>query len=539
MGNWTSRGAIGAGILLLNAGSVYGQDTVGDLPSASLEVEQYYTDNVFFSRPLYDQRRLDDWVTVVRPRVEYNHAFQNGYLNLGTSAAIGRYATYSSENYIDLNLWADGQYRFDPMTAAVWNLGLSREHKSRNSIEPSDQIGAEPTVYWHSTAQAAIARRLGDNRIQFGATYDGYDYLDVDALLRPFVVNQDDRDRDMFTLGGRHTWGLGEGRSVYFENIADLRQYRTAFDDNGFDRDSSGLRSILGLQTRLGENGRGEIFGGVLYHDFSDPRFDTVVTPDFGARYSWQSEGALVEADLRRSIEETTIAGASSYLRTAAQVRLRQDLGDGVRVYGGLGFADLDFQNSSRRDEVSNFWIGIRKYLTPHFYIDGEAAFQDLDSTDPVNDYTEARFMARLGIDSQRAFEPDDARGGIAFSGFYVGAGGEISHLGTMLDGPRQNTKGSLTSDFGGFGPGGFLLAGWGADIGSTYVGLEAISASRGRTGTTRGCREGGYSRSLRTIASESRCWLGDGSATVPYSTGEPASARPSSRPTTQPQGQV
>jgi opacity protein-like surface antigen len=477
LGAWRSSLA-GVCLLCLATNSVHAQEPggSGELPIASLEVEQYFTDNVFFSRPLFDQERLHDWVTVVRPRLGYKHTFKDGSINLGASAAIGLYSTYTSENYVDLDLSASGQYRFDPLTTAVWGLGLTRGHEPRSSIEPSDQIGTEPTTYWQTNAYAAIARRLENGRVQFGVTYDGYDFSDVGTVLPPFVVNQDDRDRDIFTVGGRYTRDVGDGQSLFAENIVDLRKYRTNFDDSGFTRDSYGLRSTAGFQRTLGENARIELFGGVLYHDFSDTRFDTIVAPDFGGKYSWEANGTSVVADIQRTLEETTLADVSSYLRTTARVQLRQDVTDDLRIYGGLAYADLDFQGNGRRDAVTNVWIGARKYLTPYFYAGAEASFEELDSSDPTNDYTETRIMARLGVDSQRAFERKDSphKSADTSSGFYVGAGAELASLGTMLDGPRQSTNGSLTADFGAFGAGGYALAGWGTDINSTYLGVEA-----------------------------------------------------------------
>lgn len=441
---------------------------------ATLEVDRYYTDNVYFSRPLFTQRRLDDWVTVVKPSVGYRHEFDKGRVNLNAYAEIGRYSRYSSEDYEDYGISADGRHIFSPTTLAVWGAGLARGHEARNSLEPSDLVGTNPTEYWKGSAYGAIAHRFGDDTVKLGFTYDRYDYDDARTTVFPFTVNQDDRDRDMATLGARYTHALSETSRVFAEGTLDWRDYRSAADDNGFTRDSHGLRAALGWQGDLGQNASVELFGGVLYQDFSDGSFDSILAPDFGARYSWQEGGTSLDAQLSRSLEETTLSGTSSYLKTTGRVQARQDLPGNLRVYAGLAVSDLDFRDSSRRDLLTDIWLGARRYLSPNFFIGAEAAFQESESTVATNDYTETRIMARVGIDTAGAYDPEASSLPWGWSGIYVGAGGEITHLGTMMDGPRQNSNGSLTADFGAFGLAGRVIAGWGGDIGNTYLGFEA-----------------------------------------------------------------
>ena len=219
------------------------------------------------------------------------------------------------------------------------------------------------------------------------------------TTVAPYTINNDDRDRGMTTFGARYTHPLAEGTRIFTEGTLDWRNYRHTPDDNGYDRDSLGGRANVGLQQDIGENARAELYGGLIYQNYQDFRFANVVAPDFGGRYTWQQNGTSVEARLERSLEETTLAGVSSYLQTTASLNLSQDLANRIRLYGGVSLADLDFQDSSRTDELTNLWIGARKYLTPRFYVGAEAGFEERDSSDPAEDYTATRIMARVGID--------------------------------------------------------------------------------------------------------------------------------------------
>lgn len=465
--------------LLAGASAGHAQDAAEPY-FAALEVAQYYTDNVFFGRPYFPangtyQRRLGDWITVIKPTLGYRHNYEGGFIGLEASARIGRFARYTSENYVDLDFSARGRHNFSPDTIGVWGLGLSRAHEARNSLDPSDLIGISPTTYWHGSAFAALSHRSGDNVYKLGVTYDGYDYRDVATPLAPFIVNQDDRDRHMVTIGGRYTRQMDNGSAFYVDGTADIRAYTSPQDDNGFNRDSAGTRLSAGWQTDIGENGRLELYGGLVFQDFSDPRFETVVAPDYGALYSWRDNGFGLTAEIRRSLDETTLAGASSYLRTTAALSVQQDLPGNMRLFGGISVADLDFQGIDRRDMLTNAYVGLRKYYTSNLYFGAEASFAENDSSDAANDYTETSIMARIGVDSAgRPSANDDGGAGLEGRGLYFGLGAEIGLNGTMLGGPRQNTNGSLIADFGDFRPAGRLIAGWGAGIGATYLGVEA-----------------------------------------------------------------
>ncbi len=124
--------------------------------TASFGVNEYYTDNVFYSRPTWHDNafepRRGDWVTVFLPALNYRLEREGHRINLGGSAEIGRYATYGSENYEDFRLYSNGVHRLDPMTLAVWGLSVAREHEPRNSTDPVAQTGPVPPVYWNTAS---------------------------------------------------------------------------------------------------------------------------------------------------------------------------------------------------------------------------------------------------------------------------------------------------------------------------------------------------------------------------------------------------
>ena len=446
--------------------------TTRPLVTASMMVNQYYTDNVFYVRPLWFEPRREDWVTVFLPSLNYRFENSREVVNLGGSAEIGRYATYGTEDYEDFALYANGTHRINELTRAAWGTRVARDHEPRNSIEPSVAIGPVPPVYWWISQYGAVSRQFGDNTVKVGFTFDRYDFVDSGGFDYKF------RDRNMVTTGARLTHQRSESTSVYAEGTLDFRDYDF---DNLFlrpDRDSRGVRAALGWQEYLGDVVDLELYGGVIYQTFDSELFDDVVAADYGGDLSWQPMlGTSISIRAQRRLEETTLFDTSSYLATSVSLQFEQIIKDDFRIYSGVAASMFEFQGTAREDQLTNAWIGFRKYVTPTVFIGGEAAYEERESNTPVNDYAEARIMARIGIERDDTLidENISVTCGIDNAELYFGTRGGVTSLMTLLDGERQpGQNGNLTTDFGDFGLTGDLVGGLGLDIDRWYVGLEA-----------------------------------------------------------------
>jgi hypothetical protein len=305
----------------------------------------------------------------------------------------------------------------------------------------------------------------------------------------------------MVTAGARFSADFGESSRLYLEGSFDGRQYVDPVDDFGFDgirwerapswagSEISARRSTPSLWRRHSAEFRGS-------------RFSDVVAPDYGGQLRWTPQpGTVVRAQAGRTLEETTLPGVSSYLRTTASLNVSQLVRDDLRLYGGASAAMLDFQDAGREDQIVSAWLGVRKYVAPRVFIGAEAAYQERESNEPTNDFTENRIMVRAGVESGPAYDEAALAAAPAFAmpSVYLGLRGGVSSLVSMLDGPRQHGQdGSLTADFGDLGWTGTLLA---ASVPSSAAGISVsrlMAGSARRTGITVGCQAAGCSRSSR-----------------------------------------
>ncbi len=437
--------------------------------TAGLVVTEQFNDNIFATRAL----KVPDGITVVSPAVNMRLRDASGELNFGGTAEFSFYAAHPDENTQDFELYANGRYRAGADVLLLAGAGYDRKHDDRSS--PDDALGQRPTIYYVARAYAAAQTKSGATTLKLGATFDNLDFEDASGFAG--TINNDDRDRNVVTAGFRVSYDVTRRDQVYAALSYDGRHYRTDFDDAGFARDSDGVRASVGIRSKLTDALDGEVYGGWIYQSYDDARFDNVSSPDFGGRLIWTPlAGLSVEANAERSLMETTLVGASGYLQTHASLSFVQWIRPDVRLNGGVGYYDNEYQDLARRDNIFEAWAGIRRYVSPHVYLGVNYAFTSRDSTDIRESYDQSVVMVRLGRTQDPAYTASEISDPSVperrHTGAYVGVKTGLVTTETKLEGPRGN-GGDLQADFGDHGivGGGFL--GYGMAIGKWHLALE------------------------------------------------------------------
>ena len=441
---------------------------LGERLNGGVVVTEVINDNIFSTRA----QKETDFITVIAPWLDLSLGDSDARVTLGASAEIGAYAENSSEDYQDYRFYADGRYRIAPGFLLFGNVSHEHEHEDRGS--PDDVNGTRPTEYDATRAIAAVLKRFGQTSVKLGATYAHYDFDDTGP------INNDDRDREHLTAGARVEHSLNNATRIFGEFTYDTRQYRLALDDNGFNRDSDGIRAIAGVSHRFAPGLDGQLYAGWIYQDYEDGLLRNVSTPDVGGRLNWRpADGTSVLFRAERTVEETTVNGASSYVRTALSFGWRQWLDQDLRADAGASYSVNDYWGLQRTDHVFGLNLDLRKYLTPHLFVGAGYAFEGRQSNDIIQNYDQSKFMVRFGAELQPAYsETQQAAQALGTSSdggpgaFYLGVQTGLATIGTDLEGPR-GAGGSLQSDFADHGVAGSLFAGYSRDVSNWYLGLE------------------------------------------------------------------
>ena len=439
-------------------------ETVVDI---QLDLAAGYTDNLFATR----SNEVDDLLFVARPELHVTRTDADSQLRLRGEGELGRYQEHESENYDDWLIGIDGRLRTSPDLSLVGGAHYRWEHESRQSPEAQD--GSEPTRYEMLHAFGGANIGSGSLILRPAAILDRFDFRDVPA--DGAVINNDDRDRTQIELGARLSQRMSKGTHLFLQGTWNSRDYRQRVDDFGFDRSSSGGSLNIGVRKVFSPNLNGELFVGYLDQDYSDPRLASVRALDFGATLDWTAPAGLgLALQLDRSIEETTLPGASSYLLTTGSLTLKASPHASVEAGLTLAGSLYDYRGDPRTEFVTSSDLWVRRWLTSRLYAQLDYAFAQRTSNAAGFDFDENRLLLRIGA----AFRSHDSAAGsppsfdaTAPGGAYLGVFAGHGVLVTGLDGPRG--QGSNTADFGGTGPAAGLVGGYGLTSGNAYFGGE------------------------------------------------------------------
>jgi len=434
---------------------------------AGLTLAEEFTDNVFAT----SNYKKSDFITVFTPWVDLSVQARDYDLSFGANAEIGRYSKYSSENYNDYSLNADGRFRLNNGMFAFGGLDYAQEHEDR--VSPDSENGLEPTKYNETSGYFGLGGRVNGNSFRLGVNLLGLDFDNTPAAGGTTIDN-DDRDRKEAEIGGRIGVAQIANGEVFVQGIYDQVEYDEKTDGQGYQRSSKGGQAALGYKGQWGDLS-GELSFGVLTQNFDDPRFDTVTAPVFDIDLTWRpSRTTQISGVIERSLEETTISGASSYLSTSAGARLRYRVAQNLSLASYLFLTENDYQGIDRNDRYAEAGLSLRYYLNPKVYLDADYAFQQRLSGTAGQDFDEHRFFLTFGYDWEPNFEtrPED-QATITNSEFYVGTQIGYGVLQSKVDGPR-GSGGNLTADFGDHGAVAGFLGGYRTTVNGLVLGVEA-----------------------------------------------------------------
>ena len=256
--------------------------------------------------------------------------------------------------------------RLDEATSLFGGARYDWTHESRES--PDAVNGINPTRYRAGDYYAGILRSFSDFVVRVGATADTYSYDNV--LSTGGLINNADRDRIQYEAGARVSYRWSPNWRPFVQAYWDSRNYDRSVDDFGYARSSTGYRAAIGISGNLGQVLQGEAYAGVLGQSYNDARFSDVVKPDFGMRLTWRPlTGSTVRGFIDRSVEETTLMGASGFVRTAIGGSFEQEIRPDLYMSGHLYFTENDYQDFDRVDHVNDAGLGVKYFFLPNLYV--------------------------------------------------------------------------------------------------------------------------------------------------------------------------
>jgi hypothetical protein len=368
-----------------------------------LVVTGMYDDNVYSTQ----SGKIHDSAMIVTPSLWAQSAWTRHYAAFHASADFTRYRDRTEESSEDYRFGGEGRYDVSQATNFYGGLRFAQEHEDRES--PDSRNGIEPTLYKVSRGYGGAYWELGNWSLRLGGNVLKLDFNDV-----PFVsgsgatniINNDDRDRTQYAAGLRVGYEIRPRLIAFGQLSADRRRYDSSADDLGFERDSNGVRAVLGLRAYAPGSYKLEAFVGGMRQNYNDARLADVSKPSVGANLVWNFGPKTTLAFIGdRTIEETTVSvagtptvAASSYLNSYGQANLNHSFTDRFSMYVFGSLSRADYQGIDRVDDYTGAGLGAVYRVARSFYIDLTYQARRLDSSIPSEDFSRNQVFLRLAF---------------------------------------------------------------------------------------------------------------------------------------------
>ncbi len=430
----------------------------------------------------------DDWIWSLTPSVELRSDWDKHQLQATAGVTGSRYQTNTSQNTDDYWFKTHGLLDLSEQTNVYAGAGYSRNHEDRSS--PDIAASNEPTIFNDTNAFIGIFHDFGPANVRFGGTTSYLDYDNVQNDLGATIIN-DDRDRDVTTVGGRASYELSPSTQLFVQALGNQRDYRHTPDvPGGYKRNSDGMQVDVGTAFNINRKIVGEAYVGTRTQDYEDDRLPDISIPDVGGELRWHvSPWTTYRVSMDRSIEETVLAGASAYVNTSGSASVEHDLGAHTTATASLTYGENNFHGIDRTDQYSAAGLGVKHYLDNAVYIGASYDFYRRGSNDLDANYGRNLLSLNIGTDfgakrrtrhfayaAQTGLDLPVADNSAFFDAIYLGAVIGESSLTTQSSGPRDGGMPPGNNDAGQFADNGSehgMFAGAGKTFGQWYAGVE------------------------------------------------------------------
>ena len=353
-----------------------------------VDVSEVYNDNIF-AQPGHAK---SDETTVIAPSIGATSLWGTHAASLSASLQQGLYSRFSSEDYTDGRVLAEGRYDIDGANALSGGALFERGHEPRGS--PNDARGSEPTRFDLFQARTAYTGHLGRASADLELRFDDYTYLEVPSPSGP--IDTGILDRTAFMPRLRLGYALVPQTTQLF--------VQTRFRDTvytqlvgGIDRDSHNYQHVAGIELTPGGPLSGQIFGGITQQEFVSTHIQSFVAPAYGASLTWTPTLlTTVRAETGYTIEDAAFDGSSGYRQTAVDVAVDHELLRSVLLNASIFRAERTYIGQGRHDVFTELNAGARYAVTNAISIGPSVSFAQRDANFADTNFDQVVALVRL-----------------------------------------------------------------------------------------------------------------------------------------------
>jgi hypothetical protein len=322
----------------------------------NVDVTETFSSNVFATT--FNNR--SDFYTNVSPTVGIHTDWEKNLLAVLLSGELVRYARYTGEDVDNFNAAVNGRLDILSGMTATGSAGYQILHEPRGS--PNDVNGKTPTEYHLATFSFGYVKENSIIGIKLDGSVNNYNYFDV-ATLGGAPVLETNRNRTEYNVSGRVSYEIVRQYRAFIRASGNAREYDQKFDAGGFQRSSTGYQIDAGAALSIASKVDGEVYVGYLSQNFDDPRLSAANGLSFGANILWNIDDLTsIRGSVSRSVEETIVTQASSFIQTSASLGVEHELLRNVLLSANFNYAHQAYQDFGRADDLYGVTV-TGKYL--------------------------------------------------------------------------------------------------------------------------------------------------------------------------------
>ena len=333
----------------------------------SVELGGTFDSNVFAE----NNTNAMDVLWQIRPAVSLFSNWSRHAISFAAQGDIGMYTDRSTEDFSDGVMLMRGRYDVQRGTFMTYGGDFQRLTEQRTS--PNSALSAEAATYNTMGFFGRANHRQGmfDFETQLDLKRYDYDGIRNNAGVR---TSQDFRDRNQYRVLGEVGYELQRFWRPFIRANYNWRNY-----DNFGTRDSSGYDIVGGTGFEFsGGIITGEVFLGHMNQTYKNfLRGKESAGAHFGGSVLWNITGVTsLEAEVDRSIEETTLAGYHAAMATGGALTLTRELRRNLLLEANMDVTRNDFEGGPDRvDDNYRMGVGTRYFFNRNFYSDFEYNF--------------------------------------------------------------------------------------------------------------------------------------------------------------------
>lgn len=359
----------------------------------SIDVRGEYSDNIYAERT----NRISDFIVGVTPVIAARSLWERHALRVTARGNFGLYTEKSDENYQDADISTEGRLDIAEGSTLSFDGIIARRHEGRES--PDDARGKRPTIYYRMKPELTWNQRISRISLRLKTAVEHLDFNDA-VTSTGVVIDEDDRDRLMWTVEGRAGIDLSNSVQAYVTGLFDNRNYDQAIDDDGFNRDSTGYGVFGGVIVELTGTISGEAFVGYRNQAFKDPLLTDISGIAGGLNIIWApTKLTTVTLTGERKVEETTVFGGAGSFTTEVGVTVDHELRRNLVITLSGRHIDRHYEGVFRNDEEWEGRVGVQYLFSRHFRLRAGYTYSTRDSTDITESFDMNAAYVNLHVD--------------------------------------------------------------------------------------------------------------------------------------------